>query len=93
MSLEKELETYRRRLPELLASEGQYVLIKGKKVLGIFRKEESALNAGYDRLGARVSFLVKKIQAVEEIIRLPFDYRIFQNAAHQTANRRKRRHR
>jgi len=92
-SLEKELKTYRRALPKLLATEGKYVLIKGNKVLGIFPNQDSALAAAYDRLGARVPFLVKKIQAKEEIIRLPFDVRIFQNAEHQTANHRKRRRR
>ena len=35
MALEKELETYRRKLQELLADEGKFVLIQGDEVAGV----------------------------------------------------------
>ncbi len=91
MILEKEMETYRKRLPELLADEGKYVLIKGKKTLGIYKHRDAALKAAYQILGPKVAFLVKKIEAVETVIRLPFDARMFLNASHKNAADGKRR--
>ena len=91
MILAREMETYRKKLPELLAEEGKYVLIKGKRMFGVFKNEDRALSAAYKRFGPRTPFLVKKIEAVEKVIRLPFDARMFLNVPNKTANRRPRR--
>jgi hypothetical protein len=66
MSLEKELATYRVRLPELLSDDGKYVLIRGDDVAGIYDTYEDALRVGYARFGLE-DFLVKKIESVETV--------------------------
>ena len=43
MALEKELETYQSKLPELKAQEGKYVLIQGDKVIDTFTSYEDAM--------------------------------------------------
>jgi hypothetical protein len=66
MALEKELETYKKKLSELEASEGKFVLIHGDEVVGIFAAYEDALREGYEKFNL-TPFLVKKIQAVEQV--------------------------
>jgi hypothetical protein len=66
MALEKELETYRRELPKLLASEGKFVLIHGGDVDGVWETYEDALQAAYGKFGLE-PFLVKRIEAVESV--------------------------
>jgi hypothetical protein len=66
MALEKELETYRNKLPELMAHEGKYVLIHGDDVVDTFSSYEDALKEGYKRFGVK-PFLVKQILAVEPV--------------------------
>jgi len=75
MALEKEMETYRRKLPELLAHEGQYVLIGGRTVVGVYPNREEALLAGYERFNPLGGFLVKKIEAVEKPHVIPTVFR------------------
>lgn len=65
MALEKELETYRDRLPSLLAEEGKFALIRGGEVVGTFDTYADALTEGY-KLFKLDPFLVKQIQAVEQ---------------------------
>ncbi|HET9211704.1 MAG TPA: hypothetical protein VFR03_14955 [Thermoanaerobaculia bacterium] len=66
MALEREMETYRKRLPELKGeNEGRFVLIQGDKVVDIFTSYEDALKVGYEKFGLN-PFLVKKIEAVEQ---------------------------
>jgi len=64
MALEKELATYQRKLPELKASEGKFVLIHGDEVAGTFTSAEDAINAGYEKFKLE-PFLVKQIRAIE----------------------------
>ena len=66
MALEKELQTYKAKLPELVANEGKFVLIQGEEVVDVYGRYEDAIKAGYDKfkLGP---FLVKQIQSVEQI--------------------------
>jgi hypothetical protein len=64
--LAEELSTYRDRLNELLRRKGCYVLIKGRKVVGIFRAREQALRAAVHRFGDE-PVLVKQIVAKERI--------------------------
>ena len=66
MALEKEIETYKKNLPELLAEEGKFVLIKGEEVAGTYAAYEDALEEWYRRYGLD-GFLVKQIQAVEKL--------------------------
>jgi hypothetical protein len=66
MALEQELETFKRELPNLLAREGNFVVICGDQVTGIYSSYEDALKVGYDKCGLK-PFLVKKIQAVEQV--------------------------
>ena len=66
MALEKELETYRSKLAELLPSEGKYVLIHGGDVVDTFAAYEDALKAGYQRFGLK-PFMVKQILAIEPV--------------------------
>jgi len=66
MPLEKELETFRSRLPELKGeNEGKFVLIHGDEVAGFFTSYDDAIKAGYERFGLE-PFLVKKILAIEQ---------------------------
>jgi hypothetical protein len=59
MALEAELETFERRLPELLANEGKFALVRGEEI-SIWPDADSAIDAGYERYGLD-QFLVKKI--------------------------------
>jgi len=65
--LEKELETFGRKLPELNAvHEGKFALIHGEDVVDVFSGYDDAIKAGYSRFGLE-PFLVKRIHAVEQV--------------------------
>jgi hypothetical protein len=67
-TLETELKTFRRVLPDLLADStntGKFVLIHGDTVAGVFPTRESGLDAGYERFEL-APFLVKRIVEHEE---------------------------
>jgi hypothetical protein len=66
MALEKELEVYRSKLPELLADEGKYVLIQDEHVIDVYGTYEDAIKAGYEKFKLQ-PFLVKQIQSVEQV--------------------------
>jgi len=66
MALEKELETYKNKLPELKAHEGKFVLIKGDKVIDMFGTYEDAIKAGYNKFKLE-PFLVKQIHTIEQV--------------------------
>ena len=66
MALEKELETYTKKLPELKAEEGKFVLIHGTNVVRTFTSYEDAVKEGYQEFGPNEPFLVKQIQAIEQ---------------------------
>jgi hypothetical protein len=66
MALEKELETYNSKLPELKAvHEGKYVLIHGAAVIDTFSSYDDAIKAGYSQFGLS-PFLVKQVRAMEQ---------------------------
>lgn len=67
---QEEIDTYTRHLPELLQHQGKFALIKGAEVAGIFDSYRDAVTAGYQRFKL-VSFLVKRIAAIERIDTLP----------------------
>lgn len=66
MALEKETETYQKRLPELKAHEGKFVLIHGDTVADFFASYEDAIKAGYQKFGLS-PFLVKQIQSSVQV--------------------------
>jgi len=66
MALEKELETYKSKLPELQQDEGKFVLIFDSRIIDTFTSYEDAIKEGYKQFGLE-PFLVKQIHAIEEI--------------------------
>ncbi len=66
MALERELETYLRKLSELMANEGKFALIHGEDVAGTFTSAEDAIKAGYDTYQLE-PFLVKQIWEREPV--------------------------
>jgi len=67
MALEKELETYKSKLPELKSQEGKFVLIHGETVVDTFTSYEDAMKEGYAKFGLDKPFLVKQIRALEQV--------------------------
>jgi predicted secreted acid phosphatase len=67
MALEKELETYNAKLPELKAQEGKYVLIHGDQVVDTYGTYEDAMKEGYAKFGLGKPFLVKQIRSIEQV--------------------------
>jgi len=66
MVLEREMETYREKLPELLQHEGKCALIYGDSVIGIFATREDALCQGYSQFPDE-PFLARWISATEPV--------------------------
>ncbi|HEY3744054.1 MAG TPA: hypothetical protein VGL53_29620 [Bryobacteraceae bacterium] len=66
MSLERELEVFRRKLPEWTSEEGKFALIEGDNVVGIYGAYEDALRDGYQRFQLS-PFLVKQIHCLEQV--------------------------
>jgi hypothetical protein len=66
MALEKELETYKAKLPELTALEGKFVLIHGDELVDTFTSYEDAIKEGYARFKLS-PFLVKQIRSIEQV--------------------------
>jgi hypothetical protein len=67
MPLEKELATYERELPRLLAEEGKFVLIHGEDVADTWGTYEDAIQAAYSKFGLE-PFLVKRIERSEHAL-------------------------
>jgi len=69
--LAEEMTAYRLLLPELLRDhEGQYVLIRGREVIGVFPDRSQALREGYRRFDVS-PFLVREITASQPVVYLP----------------------
>ena len=68
MALEREVETYKSKLAELLANEGEgkFALVHGEEVVEVFGTYEDAIKEGYARFKLE-PFLVKQIESVEQI--------------------------
>jgi len=80
MSLEKELETYRSKLPEIKEHEGKFVLIHGDEIVDFFTSYEDAIKAGYQRFGLE-PFLVRQINAVEQVLHVTRHIKPFRKAS------------
>jgi hypothetical protein len=71
MSLEHEMETFRKRLPALLATdENRFVLIHGDEVAGTWETKLAAIEEGYRRFDLG-PFLVRQVVAYEKPIFVP----------------------
>jgi hypothetical protein len=64
LTFARELETYKTKLPELPAQDGQFVLIHENTVEGCYDTYGDAMTAGYQAFGLNL-FLVKRIEALE----------------------------
>ena len=73
MAFEQELETYEAKLPELRAGhEGEFALIHGKDVLGVFQTYKEAIRAGKERIGFDTPFFVGWIRPADrQVVLLP----------------------
>lgn len=65
-TLQREIATYNKELPKLMAKAGKFVLIKGEDVIAMYDSYEDALSVGYDRFGLE-PFLVKRIGPTEQV--------------------------
>jgi hypothetical protein len=68
-TLAAELVTYRDCLDELLKHKGQFVVIKGKSILGYYRDRRAALTAAHNEYGA-IPVLIKQVVEREPVRRL-----------------------
>ena len=66
MALERERETYKTKLPELLINEGKFVLIHDDEVVNVYDSYEDAIKEGYAKFGLS-PFLVKQIESTEQV--------------------------
>ena len=66
MALEKELETYKAKLPELKQHEGKFVLIHGDEIVDTYTSYEDAIKEGYKRYKLE-PFLVKQIHSIQQV--------------------------
>jgi hypothetical protein len=63
--LETELRFFNQQRTQLLHdAPGQFALVKGESLIGIFDSETAAIRHGYENLG-NVPFLVKKVTEVD----------------------------
>ena len=69
--LAAEIRTYESKLTEWVPREGQYVLIRGREVVGFFWDYAPAIQTGYARFGTGTPFLVKRIERQEHVQRFP----------------------
>lgn len=65
MALEKELATYKLKLPELKQHEGKFALVHDVEVVDIYTSYEDAIKEGYNKFGLQ-PFMVKQIHATEQ---------------------------
>jgi hypothetical protein len=71
MAFEVEIERYNELLPELLhASQGKFVVIKGRELLGVFDTNDEAYGAGLDRYGL-TSFLLRPVRETQQMVSIP----------------------
>ena len=68
MALEKEMQTFARSLPTLLAdpdNQGGFALVHGDEIAGVFDSFDAALSVGYDRFQLE-PFLVREVTDREQ---------------------------
>ena len=67
MALEKELATYKDKLPTMKEHEGKFVLIHGEEIIDFFSTYEDAIKSGYQRFKLE-PFMVKRVLTVEPVL-------------------------
>ncbi len=65
-TLQKEIETYNRLLPNLLPQVGKYALIKGDSLVDTFDTYQDAMKRGYADFKLE-PFMVKQISPAERV--------------------------
>jgi len=65
-TLLREIATYNSKLPELLANDGKYVLIKGDEVIDFYDTYADALKIAYEKFDDG-EFFVKRISPAESV--------------------------
>lgn len=65
-NLDKELETYISKLPELITSAGKFVVIRGETIAGTFDTYNDGLKFAYKEFGLN-PFLIKQISPSEQV--------------------------
>jgi hypothetical protein len=65
-ALSEEMTTYALQIRELLKRRGQYVVIKGSEVIGVFPDRETAAEAAVERFGT-AAVLIKQIVSSEPV--------------------------
>jgi hypothetical protein len=75
MRLDREIATYRKQLPELLAHEGKFVVIHGEDVGGIFDSMNDALHFAYGTYGDDL-FLAREIRETDPVYYFPLRYHL-----------------
>jgi len=69
--LEKELKFFDQHKAEWVKAHlGKFVLVKGDELFGVFDSAETAISEGARQFGTD-SFLVRKVTAADEEIRIP----------------------
>ena len=71
--LQTEIKTYNERLPDLLANEGKFVVIKGDEVIGIFDTYADAILTGREKFKDDF-FLVKQVARHEQVFYFTKDF-------------------
>lgn len=61
--LKEEVRTLRRNLKEILKHHDEWVLIRGKKVVGFFKSFSAGITEGYERFGLK-EFMVKSVNSI-----------------------------
>jgi hypothetical protein len=76
--LDREEKTYEEHKQDLLRdSEGQYVLIKGSDIIGVFPTHDEAFVKAYD-FYPKSPFFVKQIMRQEEPVVIPSNFGIYE---------------
>jgi hypothetical protein len=64
--LDREINTYNSKLPELLGSLGKFVVVKDDRIVGIYDTYADALKIGYEHFKLE-PFMVKQIAPTEKV--------------------------
>jgi hypothetical protein len=67
MALEKELATFKAKLPELKEHEGKFALVHGDDFVDVYTSYEDAIKEGYRKFKLE-PFLVRQIHASEQAL-------------------------
>ena len=68
----REMQTFRRELPRLVAEghEGKWALIKGDEIIGLYESFDDGCRAGWERY-LRQRFIVQPVREWQPLFRMP----------------------